>query len=40
MKKKLAAARRRIENGDGAKGGEEEVAVRRCTVKNVHGEIF
>ena len=29
MKKKLAAARRRIENGDGAKGGEEEVEVKR-----------
>ena len=27
MKKKLAAARRRIENGDGAKEGEEEEEV-------------
>ena len=30
MKKKLAAARRRIENGDGAKGGEEEEEVPDC----------
>ena len=27
MKKKLAAARKRIENGDGVKGGDEEVEV-------------
>lgn len=27
MKKKLAAARKRIENGDGIKGGDEEVEV-------------
>ena len=38
MKKKLAAARRRIENGDGAKEGEEEEEVKletkttRCIV--------
>jgi hypothetical protein len=31
MKKKLAAARRRIENGDGAKEGEEEVEVEQKT---------
>lgn len=28
MKKKLAAARKRIENGDGAKEGEEQEEVR------------
>ena len=27
MKKKLAAARKRIESGDGVKGGDEEVEV-------------
>lgn len=36
MKKKLAAARRRIENGDGAKEGEEEVEVEKITEHNMH----
>lgn len=36
MKKKLAAARRRIENGDGAKEGEEEVEVEQKTKHYMH----
>ena len=31
MKKKLVAARKRIESGDGTKGGEEEVEVTTTT---------
>jgi hypothetical protein len=36
MKKKLAAARRRIENGDGAKEGEEEVEVEQKIKHYMH----
>jgi hypothetical protein len=36
MKKKLAAARKRIENGDGAKEGEEEVEVEKIRKHYMH----
>lgn len=36
MKKKLAAARKRIENGDGVKGGDEEVEVSDATLNLSH----
>ena len=44
MKKKLAAARKRIENGDGAKEGEEQEEVRLrkeyCFLSSISYTVF